>query len=190
MPVPSGPGPPALCSRASSHLSAHFSVSSSGPSPLKTVSATRADSGLCGSLLPPSTPGRRLTAAPPSGHPAPQVSLLHVPCGPLFCPASPPLPAGPGQLTLSVVLPGPPPRHQVLGPCSEPTIAHSGASLVAVSPLDGVLCEVKDIQAVPPLPSSLASVGSLMHKQRARGGLCASPPSLQHAHLISVVCTP
>lgn len=128
MPVPSGPGPPALCSPASSHFCAHFSVSSSGPSPLKTVRATRADSGLCGSQLPPSTPGRRLAAAPPSGHPAPQVSLLHVPCGPLFCPASPPLPAGPGRLTLSVVLPGPSPRPHPVVKCWGP--AQSPRSLI------------------------------------------------------------
>ena len=48
--------------------------------------------------------------------------------------------------------------------------AHLRASLVTTSSLDGVLHEGKDISAVLPLSSSLADMGSVMHKQRPREG--------------------
>ena len=64
----------------------------------------------------------------------------------------------------------PPPCRRVLGPCSESMTAHLWASLVTISSLDGVLHEGKDISAVLPLSSSLADMGSVMHKQRPREG--------------------
>ena len=123
-PLPRAQAPLALCSLLSSHLCAHFSVSSPGFSPSKSISATRADPGLRGSLLPPSTPGRRLPIAPPSGHPAPKSPFSTFPVvlsSP--SPASPSLPAGPSRLSLSVFLPGPLPT---------PTLSSSAGALLRV----------------------------------------------------------
>lgn len=174
MPAPSGPGPPGpVLSALISPLCPLLLSLLPRLSPLETVSATRADPGLHGSLLLPSTPGRRLPVAPRSGHPAPKSPFSTFPVVPSPpSPASPSLPAGPGRLSLCScqALSPPPPCHPVLGPCSESMTAHLRASLVTTSSLDGVLHEGKDISAVLPLSSSLADMGSVMHKQRPREG--------------------
>ena len=125
MPAPSGPGPPGpVLSALISPLCPLLLSLLPRLSPLETVSATRADPGLHGSLLLPSTPGRRLPVAPRSGHPAPKSPFSTFPVVPSPpSPASPTLAAGAGRLSLSVFLPGPLPT---------PTLSSGAGALLRV----------------------------------------------------------